>query len=42
MLSLAKIGQRKLSVQIEEIHSFERFSNNKAKIILMKRFMEND
>lgn len=42
MPSLAKIGQCKLSVHIEEIHSFERFLNNKAKTILMKRFKEND
>lgn len=42
MPSLAKIGQCKLSAHIEEIPSFERFLNNKAKTILMKRFMEND
>lgn len=42
MPSLAKIGQCKLFVQIEEIHSFERFLNNKANTILMTRFMEND
>lgn len=42
MPSLAKIGQCKLSVQIEEMRSFEQFFNNKAKTILMKRFMVND